>query len=113
MNPELFFESLKVREGESPRDRAKRLDAERIMGSMKQAASDYRARLDERKNANAEFQRLSAMSQDERMIQAKERMIKARKEYNDFKFATDTTWSQAEKDVSSLIQRFNRDRGWE
>jgi len=104
---------LDVREGESPRDRWKRQEAERITAQMEQSAKDYKARLNEKLESNAEFQRMNQETQDERIIRAKTQLIKARKEYNDFKYSTDTTWSQAEKEVNELIRKTHRERGWE
>jgi len=103
----------RVTEGESPRDRLKRLEAERLLLAEKQAARDFKATLDDVKESNADYQRTKLMTHEQRVRRAKEQMIIRRKEYNDFTTGLDTTYSRAEKEVNELIHKYHRDQGWE
>jgi len=113
MSLDRFQQALKVREGESPRDRWKRQEAERIIATMDAARESYKRHLQDIYQSNSEVQQMNAESQDERIIRAKSNLIRCRKEYNDFKYATDTTLAQAEREVNELIRKVHRERGWE
>jgi len=96
----------KVKEGESPRDKQKRLHSEMIIAQMEQASNELKATLKEKYESNAEVQRLKAQTIDERMRRAISLMVKAKKEYNDCMSGTDTTQDKAEREVARLVEKY-------
>lgn len=87
-------------------DRARR-DFERTVERRKEA-------LKNELKSNAEFQRRSSMSPDDRARDARDRLAKGIKEFNDAKSGTDTTYSDAEKkanEVANLSDRQKSERG--
>lgn len=75
---------------------------------------EFRERLMETRNSNAEYQRRNAMSKEERMGDAIERLAKGRKVFNDWKAGgKDTSMEQARKDIDHVVKKTLRDRGIE
>ncbi len=62
---------------------------------------------------NAEYQRRKMMSRDQKYIDAIERLVYSRKQYNDAMTGRDTTLEQARKEMMPIIQKYARDKGIE
>ncbi len=62
---------------------------------------------------NAEFQKRSSMSRDERYVDACERIAYARKVFNDAKTGRDTSIEQAKREMLPIIMRYARNNGIE
>lgn len=88
-------------------------------------AAEYRAKQNAAKQAsdnlrennkmedNAEYQKRKLMSRDEKYVDAIQRLIYARKQYNDALAGHDTTLEQARKDMLPIIMKFARNKGIE
>ena len=73
-------------------------------------AANMKQRIAEEYNSRGDVQRHRAMSQDEKIRNARDLMIGRVKTYNDAMKGTDTTQAEAEKKVDSLTQRMLRER---
>lgn len=100
-------------EGESPRDRQKRLHCERVAANMKAASEQVKARLKEEYEARADVQELNRETQETRTRRAIDLAIKARKEFNDAMECTDTTWSRAERETREMLRQYFRNNNIE
>lgn len=79
------------------------------MPSHKESLSDkerhgFRERLKDRMEANAEYQRRKAMTKDEKLIDARNRMAKNLHEFNQHKEAT-PSFDKAEKKANEILNR--------
>ena len=60
--------------------------------------------LNEKRDSNAEYQRRSQMTSEEKGRDALERSAKNRKEFNDFKEGRDTSLDRAEKEIREIVK---------
>lgn len=81
---------------------------------FKERSQEFRERLNEKRDSNAEYQRRSSMNKQERAKEAIERLTAGRKTFNDYKSGgKDTSYSQAERDVAPVVKKYLRDNGLE
>jgi hypothetical protein len=80
------------------------------MARKKQAMVTAQAALKDRLESNAEYQKLKATSKDQKFIDAIEKLVYSRKQFNDFKAGHDTTLEQARQDMLPIIQKYARDK---
>lgn len=73
-------------------------------------AAEMKQRITEEYNSRGDVQRHKAMTQDEKVLQARDLMIGRVKTFNDAMKGTDTTQAEAEKKVDALTQRMLRER---
>jgi aminoglycoside N3'-acetyltransferase len=83
------------------------------MARKRQAIAFSQAALKDRLESNAEYQKLKATSKDQKFIDAIERLVNSRKQFNDFKAGHDTTLEQARQEMLPIIQKYARDQGIE
>lgn len=76
-----------------------------VQREMTEAARQVRKNLNEKRDSNAEFQRRSRMTKEEKGRGAIERLAKGIKTFNDSRTGKDTSYSEAEKKAREIAKR--------